>query len=164
MHLFCFGTLMDPDILKIVLGRAVPDHQVRRAELAGFRRVSVVGEAYPATVPEKGARVPGLVVGPITPLERDRVQFFEGFEFVLEERTVEVEGTIGSEPLPALVCLATDGLTPEAGPWDFERWRLEDKPLFIEAATTYMATFRLYDVEEAHAVWVESRGPGGGPA
>lgn len=163
MHLFCFGTLMDPDIREIVLGRAVPDHQARRAGLSGFRRVSVPDETYPAAVPTEGARVDGLVVGPITPLERDRVQFFEGFEFALEEHPVEIEGAPVNAPLNALVCIMTDRLSPDAEPWDFERWQREDKPLFIEAAATYMATFRVCDVEEAHAVWVGSRAPAGSP-
>lgn len=99
----------------------------------------------------------GLAVGPITALERERVQFLEGFEFALEEHQIEVDG----RRIGALACITTDRLSPDAGAWDFGLWQREDKPRFMEAATTYMATFRRFDIEDAHALWVENRGPAG---
>ena len=154
MHLFCFGTLMDADIRRIVIGRPMPDHETADAVLAEFRRVCVPDEAYPAAVPAEGSAIRGLLVGPITPVECERVRFFEGFEFRLTEITVLAGGT----ERRALVCLATQRLAPDRQAWDFEHWRSVHKPDYVEAAATYMAGFEHLDVEDAHSVWLESRG------
>lgn len=151
MHLFCFGTLMDPDIRRLVLGRDLPD--AIPAVLPGFRRVCVAEETYPAALPDPAGRIEGLLIGPISPHERDRVQFFEGFEFAIEGHPVAAAGWAGA----ALVCVATERLACEEEPWHFDDWRRVHKPGYLEAVTAYMAEFERLGIEDAHAVWLENR-------
>lgn len=156
MRLFCFGTLLDPDVRHIVFGRPVPDSLARTAELRGYRRVRVPDEAYPAAVPDPQGVVPGVVIERVSPVERDRVQFFEGIEFALEERGVHLDDTT---VVPALVCLSTPRLgAATTDPWLLEDWRRLHKPAFLKASRIYMAEFERMDAEEAHAVWLTHRG------
>ena len=48
-----YGTLRDPDILKIVLGRA--GGEMPFARLSGYRVAMVAGQHYPMIWPEGGA-------------------------------------------------------------------------------------------------------------
>lgn len=153
MRLFCFGTLLDAEVRALVIGRAVPDSAIAPAALPGFRRVAVPGETYPALVVDPAGMVEGLIVGPLTARELERVQFFEGFEYALEEIEVLSAGTA----CRALACLATEELIPGAAPWDLTAWAAAHKPRFLDDSAVYMEQFGQMDVYAADAVWVARR-------
>lgn len=153
MRLFCFGSLLDPDVRRIVLGRAGPAHHLRPAVLEGYRRVRVPDEAYPAALRDPGARIDGLLVENLSPRERARVVFFEGREFELREHPVLVDGA----QVPALVCMATIPLGTSPEPWDYAEWVRRHKRHFLKAAAAYMAEFDRLSIDDAHDVWLRHR-------
>lgn len=153
MLLFAYGTLLDPDVRRIVLNRPSPTAEATPAILHGHRRVRVEDEVYPTVLPDPGATVDGLLVPLRSGCERDRVQFFEGFELLLREHVVAcaVRG-----PVAALVCTATPDFRHTGEPWSLEEWQRLHKPDYLDASTAYMDGFGTLGIDEVHRVWIES--------
>lgn len=84
---FFFGTLMDPDVLSLVLGRD-PGPLSTVATLSGFARVRVEGEPYPALVEAPDGQVEGLLLRDYVPEDDQRIRFFEDFDFAIEQCSV----------------------------------------------------------------------------
>lgn len=154
MHLFGFGTLMDPEVRDLVVGRPVPPEAVAPAVLPGYRRVRVPDETYPALVPDPAGEVQGQLFGPLTAVELERVQFFESFEYALTAIEVRCRG----RPVPAMACLATEEVLIGAEPWDLAGWAAAHKPRFLIDCRAYMAQFRRLDLRAASRLWVDRQG------
>ncbi len=114
--LFFYGTLCDPELLEIVLGRkadeiaqaSLPDHQVYWAK----------GESFPMIVAECDAIAHGVLVKDVTQEELDRLDFYEGgFDY----KTVELKTQSAGNDTQALVFF------PEAGSWETgPKWNLAE--------------------------------------
>ncbi len=79
MHLFTYGSLMYPPVWnRVVAGR----YACCPATLAGYRRLQVRGEAYPALWPgEPGDRVTGVLYFDLQPADLGRLDRFEGEQY-----------------------------------------------------------------------------------
>ncbi len=148
MLLFTYGTLMDPDVRAVVLGR--DGGAVSAARLSGWRRAPVAGESFPMLVADAAATVDGLLVDLHGETERQRVQFFEGVRQVLGPVTALCAAR---GPVEALACLSGEGLVAGEGDWDLVRWQALHKPRYLPAAKEYMAGFGVHDVETALRLW-----------
>ncbi|MCS6781008.1 MAG: gamma-glutamylcyclotransferase [Geminicoccaceae bacterium] len=127
--LFFFGTLMDPDILGLVIGRRVEEGELEPARLTGFRRVRVAGASYPMLVPDPEASVEGRLWRGGTASERARLDAYEGPGYRLEPVVVEARG---GERVEALVYRAVEGaLRPSGEPWELALWQARFKPLYL---------------------------------
>jgi len=76
--LFVYGTLMDPDILRLLIGR-VPE--MSDASMLGFRRYGLKGRAYPGTVREDGARVVGKLLVGLSDAEMEIMDEYEDEDY-----------------------------------------------------------------------------------
>ncbi len=85
MRLFCYGTLVFPDILRRVCGARAAG---RPAVLQNHACYSVQGCVYPGVVPEPGARTHGVVYDSIDYAQLRRLDRYEGDEY--ERRRVFV--------------------------------------------------------------------------
>lgn len=74
-HLFAYGTLMCPDIMREVSGVSLVHV---RAALNGYRRWCVRGEEYPALVPDGDGRVEGVLYRGVPDCAWQRLDLFEG--------------------------------------------------------------------------------------
>lgn len=75
MNLFAYGTLMDEEIMAMVVGcRPIGLH----ATLADHRRHALRDKTYPALVPEKGTRVVGICYRDLQDLAWQGLDLFEG--------------------------------------------------------------------------------------
>ncbi|TAN47303.1 MAG: gamma-glutamylcyclotransferase, partial [Rhodospirillales bacterium] len=97
-RLFFYGTLMDDDVRKAIVGRPV---DVAAASLQGYRRVPVAGRTYPMLVPCQGQCIEGLLADGIDARELKRLIRYEGPEYRIHTLMVQDQ--------PAL---ARDRLTP----------------------------------------------------
>ena len=131
--LFVFGTLRDPDVLALVLGRA--GARTEPASLPGHAARTVAGRDYPVLVPEPGKAAPGALVHGLDAADRARLAWFEGEAYALAPCRVDAaDGAVD-----ATVFVAA-GL-PVDGPWHLDAWRARDKPGFLERARRWMDEF-----------------------
>jgi hypothetical protein len=135
LSFFFFGTLMDRDVLEIVLGRRVEETELALARLRGYRRVRTATQPYPMLRPDPDGVVEGMLL--LEPSSRDeaRILHFEGGEYV--ERWTPVRSAT-DRPLEARVfyALAEMGETDE--PWEPGGWTSRHKPAFLRQCREWM--------------------------
>ena len=128
MDLFVYGTLMDEDVLRRVIGRPVPSAQIGVAFVDGYRRVYVKDTYFPILVPAEGGAVEGRLITGLGAEAVERLTRFEGRQFQLKRlpvrlargRTAEVECF-----MPVMGITATDK------EWDPDQWRRRHKRAFL---------------------------------
>ena len=127
-RLFFYGTLLDPDIRRKVIGRVLPPGQLRPATLAGFRRVRAAGKWFPMLAPGlAGDTVAGVLALGLTGPELKRVVAYEGDGYGLKRVTVRLgDGTTARARV--FVPLAAGGLKPSTEAWDLLDWQRRVKP------------------------------------
>ena len=136
MRYFFYGSLADPDVLGLVLGRPRP--RLAPASLAGWRRWRVAGACYPLIVPAPGETVAGAVAD-VSPAEARRLARYEGDDYILRALSVRLAS---GAPSTALVFLPRPDLAHAGEPWDPELWRRRDKAGLLEAARRWMTERR----------------------
>ncbi|MBI1424949.1 MAG: gamma-glutamylcyclotransferase [Gammaproteobacteria bacterium] len=77
-HLFCYGTLCLPEVMRRVIGE-VPASAT--AELADFASYALAGRVYPGIVPQNGARVSGLMYYALGRAQFAKLDAYEGAEY-----------------------------------------------------------------------------------
>ncbi len=149
---FFFGTLCDPDVLEIVVGRPVDPATVVPATLAGYRACAVMldREMAPVLVKDEHAKVRGVVVSKLTDSDITRIAHFEGLDYESGECEVVLDQTPPSHPdrsVTVSAWLSSEFAPKTSVPWDPDLWRLEHKPLFLELAKSWMSFYREGDFE-----------------
>lgn len=117
--LFVYGTLRDPAMLALVLGRAVDPRNVLAATAPGWVAASLPGRSYPGLRPAPGGAVEGLLLRGLSPFELDLLDRFEGAEYRRAVLPVITDGELHE----AAAYLPVQPLPPEAPRWDFDVWR-----------------------------------------
>lgn len=138
VNVFTYGSLMYEAVwARVVRGQ----YASARARLAGFRRLAIRNESYPAVVPDAQAEVLGRLWFGVSPDDLERLDRFEGSEYrrqtvsvaVLPARDGTSGGTAGGQPaqpqdpVSAQCYLWLDPARLLAQPWDeaaFERAHL----------------------------------------
>lgn len=149
MRLFFFGTLMDRDLLSVVLDRPADTLRVTQARLSGFGRRQTAEEAFPVLVPQADGRVDGVIAHGIGYGDVDRLLFFEGGEYGLSELTV----TTGHGRMTAHLFASTGVLTATDQPWSFNAWQTLDKGLALVEAELLMALYGTMSTTAADRLW-----------
>ena len=72
--LFFYGTLRDPDLLRLVLGR---DAVLMPADLPGYRAVWAEGESFPLLIGDAHARATGVLARDLGAEDVARLNFYE---------------------------------------------------------------------------------------
>lgn len=132
---FFFGTLMDRDVLQLVLGRKVPDADLAPARLHGWRRVRTAREPYPTLVRDPSGVVEGVCFLRAGPGDESRIRHFENEEYAERWMTVQAErdGTVRARVFFAAPELGT---TEEL--WSLEGWRRVHKNVYLEECRAWM--------------------------
>jgi hypothetical protein len=149
MRLFFFGSLMDLDLLSVVLDRPLDAATLQPARLLGFERRRAKGESFPVIVPHPGGAIDGCLAHGLGWGDLDRVQFFEGEDYVLRSFPVAAAGV----RFGAHLFIATDKLRPDEVPWDFARWRIEEKPFALAVAAELMSAYGNLTAAEVEPHW-----------
>ena len=121
IHLFCYGTLQSPLVMKSVTGHVFPG---KKATLENWVRYRVRQTEYPGIVPQQNASVPGIVFSEIDEETLRKLDLFEGEKY--ERVPVEIfleDGSKGTAEVYSIRRDCRDVLSNEA--WDFDRF-LED--------------------------------------
>lgn len=128
-NFFFFGTLMDSDVLAAVIERNVPEKFKHTAILNGWRRVSALDVPYPIIVDDPNSKVVGQFVEGLTYHDAINLMMYEGGDYGMVEKTVEVNGM----DKKAFVFVPSDKSTliPLDKEWSLDNWQKEIKPYFF---------------------------------
>ncbi|MEE8223447.1 MAG: gamma-glutamylcyclotransferase family protein [Alphaproteobacteria bacterium] len=135
MRFFFFGTLMDPDVREVVVGRPVPASRIEPATLEGFRRMCVAGRSCPMLIPDPPGRVEGCLVRGLDGRARARIGRFEGDEYRPERHWVRLSGGVRIE---AYVYMARSGVRAGRTPWELSTWQRRHKRALLERARLWL--------------------------
>ena len=154
MRFFFYGTLMDHDVIEIVLGRALAARRLQPARLDGYCAQIAIDEAVPVLRSAPGSSVLGVVIENLTVADAERICFFEESEYDSEPCEVVVDG-VGV--VTAYVHLNSQLRVNEKQSWDFPRWQAEEKPLFLILARQWMRHVGATDLRAADEEWDRTR-------
>ena len=157
---FFYGTLVDADVRRLVLGRAIPDSTVTPALLPGHARHPVVGQPYPGTVASEGSTVDGVVLGGLDVRDAARLSNFEGDDYLATLCPI-VLAADGS-PATAWVYIATGRVSLAPGPWSVEAWREDHKAAFIKVGRGWIRDRGDAALARHEAFWRARLATGGG--
>jgi hypothetical protein len=136
--MFFFGTLMDSDVLALVLGHSLSSVRIEPASVRGVRRVHVAGRSYPMLRPHPGGRVEGHLVGGLSELDRARLAYYEGWEY--DVGAVAVTDAAGRRVIAGLyVC--PPHIQADARVWRLESWQSVHKGGYLPRLRRLMAGF-----------------------
>jgi Gamma-glutamyl cyclotransferase, AIG2-like len=153
MRVFFFGSLIDTDLVRLVLDREIDDLVFTAAELLGYERRRAKNESFPIIVPTPGGRVEGQLVEGLTAADVERIRWYESDDYALHPCLVGIE----ERRHEAHVFLATETLEPEDAHWDFDHWAKTEKPMCIALATEIMAQYGQISAEELVRRWPEMK-------
>jgi Gamma-glutamyl cyclotransferase, AIG2-like len=130
VRFFFYGTLVDPDVRRAVLGPYAP-RSVEPASLSGWRRVPVRGKTYPVIVADPAATVDGVLARGLNAAARRRLEHYEGDD-LYAVADVEVALTDRLRLVPARVFVAkAAGIHRGRGTWTIATWRRRHKRRFL---------------------------------
>lgn len=150
LALFAFGTLMDPDVLRIV-SQQEPALVVREsATVADHVRRWVLDDHYPVLVPCPGRQTAGLIIRGLQEEAMRRIRFFEGDEFSL--LTLAVKNARGHSEN---VCYFADNQRQPISEdeWLLEEWQRSTKSETLPRVERYMGCYGKMTTAEADAYW-----------
>lgn len=130
---FFYGTLMDSEVLRTVIGRRIPPSNRRPAVIGGYRRVYRVGAWYPILIADTESEVEGILVTKLTVADAVRLAIFEGHEYGLAQ--VPVTLACG-EMSWARVFLPAPGVPGTSREWTLREWRRRHRAEYLHRART----------------------------
>lgn len=126
---------MCDDIMNHVSGLQLTGAQ---GTIAGYRRMGLKGEDYPAMVAQTGGRVRGVVYGGLTPAAWDRLDRFEGEMYARRVVTVRMDdGRVLDTAAYILRPQFHDRLTDSE--WDYAAFLKDGKARFLRQYAGYQA-------------------------
>ena len=149
LPLFAYGTMLDLDVLEIVLGRPVARGDLMCARLAGRRRVRLVEGTYPTLRPDRASSVYGALVSGLDEEDWDRIAFFESVEYAFA--SCEVTLTDGTCAHARLCCEDADSNATTL--WQLAWWQRHHKRSHLPIIRAYMALHGHVSLEQADALW-----------
>ena len=127
--LFVYGTLMDAQIMALLLGRVPVGGTIRQGRAYGFRAVLMPQRSYPGLARAAGEWVAGQIVSGLAKEDWRRLDNFEGEEYVRSH--IKVQTANG--------WLAAQAYFPAVEPpadvpgWSFEFWVQNHKAEMLES-------------------------------
>lgn len=120
VNYFFYGTLIDPEVLRLVLGREVAPLSRRKARLQGYRRVFRHNATYPVLIADAASAVEGILVVALAPRDVIALKRYEGPDYETVELPVAV---VNGRQVRASVFVPARSCAPSAIDWTFEEWR-----------------------------------------
>jgi len=120
MRFFFYGTLLDPDVRRHVIGPGADAASIEPAVLAGYRCVYMRDKTYPVAVPDGAGTVEGYLVRGLDKAARAKLVAYETVEYDEAEREVR---TASGKPIRCRVFVASRAAVPTSKKWDFATWQ-----------------------------------------
>ena len=128
MRFFFYGTLLDRDVMALVIGRRLPPAAFVPAILPGHVRRRVTGASYPIAVRDRHGEIHGMVVGALSARDVARLSVYEGERYRIASLKVKAAGALATvlvfEPVE-------ERFQSTSGAWDLALWQRRDKRAFL---------------------------------
>lgn len=154
MRLFFYGTMMDPEVRRIVLAEEAEALLIQPARLGGYRRVCAKPGDYPLLVRRTAGRVHGELVSGLSPEGLCKVAHFEGPDYRPQERGV-IDGAGGR--IKAWVMLPRNPARATNEAWDLRRWQLRHKARLLPPLRRWMAEYAMMGRYSVDIPWSTRR-------
>ncbi|MGD9878600.1 MAG: gamma-glutamylcyclotransferase family protein [Reyranella sp.] len=129
MRFFFYGTLLDRDVMALVLGRRLPPAAYTPAILLGHARRRAKGASYPTLVRDAATHVAGAVVGGLSARDVARLSAYEGPKYQIVPLRVVLAG--GTRTVSVFEPVESR-LAPSQHPWSLVLWQQRDKRAFVD--------------------------------
>lgn len=137
-QLFFYGTLRDPAVLAVVLGRSVDKIVIQAAVLPDYEVCAVKGREFPFARRAQGLMASGVLVSGLSDQDVARLEYYEGaYLFTLVPVSVQVDGVAA----PAELFVTDQTVWQAEGPWSLENWIAADQGVSAMAAVEVMDYF-----------------------
>jgi gamma-glutamylcyclotransferase (GGCT)/AIG2-like uncharacterized protein YtfP len=121
MRFFFYGTLLDDEIRRGVIGREVA---LVEATLVDWRRLAAAGKHYPFIQADAAASVEGAVTDRLGARDIARLRHYEGDGYELIAAEVRERG---GAHIAAQVFVPSEGRLIGAGEWNLSDWQREHR-------------------------------------
>ena len=150
MQLFFYGTLLDADIRRAILGAEAEGIALRPAVLPGFHRYRSSHGDYPVLLRRSGGRVRGLLAEGLGRPGLLRIGNFEGEDYAPARALV-----IGADGRRrrAWIYLASVPGPLERRSWSLRAWQLRSKPRLMRQLHGWMGEFGADSLEAGDLRW-----------
>ena len=129
MRFFFYGTLLDRDVMALVIGRRLPPQAYIAAGLPGHARRRAKNATYPIVVTARSGEVPGAIVSGLSHRDVARLAAYEGPGYRIAPLRVKAQGRMTEvsvfEPIQSR-------LQPSRDLWDLTLWQCRHKRSFVE--------------------------------
>lgn len=146
---FFYGTLLDPDVLRTVLGRRVAPESLFPARLAGYRISRAFGKTYPILAAKPGAEAKGLVAAGLDDRDAARLFHYEDDGY----STVEVDLAGAHGPLRAWVFMPGSRMRALPSDWSYDTWQRGVKARVMPGIEAWMARYPGPDALPLYRRW-----------
>jgi hypothetical protein len=141
MRFFFYGTLLDHDVMALVLGRRLPPSAFAQAQLPGHARRRAKGASYPVVTRDPRGKVSGVVVGGLSGRDVARLVAYEGPGYRVAPLRVKLDGQLATvsvfEPI-------VQRLQPSNEPWDLALWQRRYKRAFVDRVRRAFSAHPVY--------------------
>jgi gamma-glutamyl AIG2-like cyclotransferase len=131
MRFFFYGTLLDPELRRVVIGRTIP---VAATTLFGWCRLGVVGKPYPMIQRDEAGNVAGVATDPLDARDVARLRHYEGDGYHLVGVEVRDEGGAG---IAAHVFAPPGGSLVGIGTWSLGDWQRDHRAATLDRLRAY---------------------------
>jgi hypothetical protein len=128
MRFFFYGSLLDPDVTALVLGRRLPPTAWLPAILPGHARRRIREGTYPIAVRDPRASILGAIVGGLSARDVARLSAYEGPRYRVAALKVRVGGAMARV---AVFAPLEERFQQTAGAWQLEEWQRRHKRAFL---------------------------------
>lgn len=155
MRFFFYGTLLDQDVRRAVLGPSEPTEASATAVLLGYARYRAEHGNYPILVRRRGRTVEGQVFESLSPRQVFLLAHFEGREYrpvrklVIDRR--------GGEQTSVWVFLPVRPGDATARPWNAKVWSLSEKPMLLRRVRRWAREFNVGTLQSQDIAWPARR-------
>lgn len=146
---FFYGTLLDPDVRRLVLGRELEPTSLHAATLVNHRVSRARGKTYPVLASKRGAKAHGLIATHLNDRDAARLFHYEDDGYA----TIEVELSVFDGRMTAWAFMPGPRMKALPVDWSYAAWRRSVKARVMPGIAAWMAAYPGPDALSHYRRW-----------
>jgi hypothetical protein len=131
MRFFFYGTLIDCDVMALVIGRRLPPQAFEPASIMGYARRRASGASFPVLMRDPKGSVPGVVVRGLSARDVALLNAYEGKGYCVVPRNVWQAGRQITVSVFKSLAERDVRLVPSRESWDLVLWQRRHKRAYV---------------------------------